>query len=99
MGSSLAKTSTLVRQLYDCPEVAVGPQGVRCRVVVATHPAGKTKSRVGLTRDGVVYELFFTALPQSAFTAADVVACTCIVAPSSRSLPMKIANKTKDSLV
>jgi hypothetical protein len=66
--------STLVRQLYDCPEVAVGPQGVRCRVVVATHPAGKTKSRVGLTRDGVVYELFFTALPQSAFTAADVVA-------------------------
>lgn len=65
MGSSLAKTSNLVRQLYDCPEVAVGPQGVRCRVVVATHPAGKTKSRVGLTRDGVVYELFFTALRET----------------------------------
>ncbi len=30
--------------------------------------------RIGLTRSGLVYELFFTNLPQSAFTAADVVA-------------------------
>ena len=44
-----------------------------CRVVVATHPAGKTKSRVGLTRQGMVYELFFTNLPQQSFTACDVV--------------------------
>jgi hypothetical protein len=66
--------SGLVRQLYDCPDVAVGPEGVHCRVVVATHPAGETKSRVGLTRKGVVYELFFTQLPQDAFTASDVVA-------------------------
>jgi hypothetical protein len=44
------------------------------RVVVATHPANAQKSRVGLTRAGLVYELFFTDLPQSAFTAADVVA-------------------------
>ena len=65
--------SALVRQLYDCPEVPVGPQGQRCRVVVATHLAGKTKSRVGVTRKGIVYELFFTTLPQSTFTAADVV--------------------------
>ncbi len=43
-------------------------------VVVATHPADARKSRVGLTRAGLVYELFFTRLPQSAFTAADVVA-------------------------
>ena len=43
-------------------------------MVVATHPAGKKKSRVGVERDGVVYELFFTKLPQGAFTAADVVA-------------------------
>jgi hypothetical protein len=42
--------------------------------VVATHPAGKTKSQVGVERDGVVYELFLTNLPQPAFTAADVVA-------------------------
>jgi hypothetical protein len=66
--------SALVRTLYDCPNVAVGPQGQHCRVVVATHPASKTKSRIGHTRKGIVYELFFTNLSQSAFTAADVVA-------------------------
>src|SRR6266480_2943365 len=66
--------SDLVRNRYDCPDVAVGPDGQRCRVVVATHPANAQKSRVGLTRSGLVYELFFTHLPQDAFTAADVVA-------------------------
>src|SRR5229473_5834403 len=66
--------SGLVRQLYDCPDVPVGPEGVRCRVVVATHPAALKKSRFGDTRQGVVYELFFTHLPQDAFTASDVVA-------------------------
>jgi hypothetical protein len=65
--------SQVVRSLYDCPEVPVGPAGVKCRVVVATHPAGTQKSRVGVTRAGVVYELFFTTLPQQAFTACDVV--------------------------
>jgi hypothetical protein len=66
--------SGLVRQLYDCPDVPVGPEGVRCRVVVATHPEASKKSRIGHTRKGVVYELFFTHLPQDAFTASDVVA-------------------------
>jgi hypothetical protein len=65
--------SQVVRSLYDCPEIPVGPEGVLCRVVVATHPASKKKSSVGVTRTGVVYELFFTTLPQQAFTAADVV--------------------------
>src|SRR2546421_6822953 len=65
--------SQMVRSLYDCPEIPVGPEGVPCRVVVATHPAGKKKSPVGVTRKGVVYELFFTNLPQQTFTAADVV--------------------------
>jgi hypothetical protein len=65
--------SQVGRSLYDCPEVPVGPEGVLCRVVVATHPAGNKKSPVGVTRRGVVYELFFTNLPQQAFTAADVV--------------------------
>jgi len=63
----------VVRSLYDCPEVLVGSEGAPCRVVVATHPASKKKSPVGLTRAGVVYELFFTTLPQHAFTASDVV--------------------------
>jgi hypothetical protein len=66
--------SELVRTLYDCPDVAVGPDGQRCRVVVATHPANAHKSRVGLTRSGLIYELFFTHVPQDAFTASDVVA-------------------------
>jgi len=65
--------SQIVRSLYDCAEVPVGSEGVPCRVVVATHPASKKKSPVGLTRSGVVYELFFTALPQQGFTASDVV--------------------------
>ena len=65
--------SQLVRSLYDCPAVPVGAEGVLCRVVVATHPAGNKKSPVGVTRAGVVYELFFTTLPQHGFTASDVV--------------------------
>ena len=65
--------SQTVRSLYDCPQVSVGSEGVPCRVVVATHPAGKKKSPVGVTRAGVVYELFVTNLPQRAFTASDVV--------------------------
>jgi len=47
---------------------------MRCRLVVATHPAGETKSRIGVTHAGVVYELFLTKLPQSVFTANDIVA-------------------------
>ena len=66
--------SDLVRTLYDCPEVAVGASGQRCRLVVATHPKGTTKKRIGVERDGLIYELFLTKLPQRAFTAADVVA-------------------------
>ncbi len=66
--------SDLVRALYDCPDVPVGPTGPRSRVVVATHPTNARKSRIGVTRAGVVYERFFTNVPQSAFTAADVVA-------------------------
>ncbi len=65
--------SQMVRSLYDCPQVPVGAEGVSCRVVVATHPEGLKKSLVGITRAGVVYELFFTNLPQQAFTATDVV--------------------------
>ena len=33
--------SQVVRSLYDCPDVPVGPEGVLCRVVVATHPEGR----------------------------------------------------------
>jgi hypothetical protein len=66
--------SDLVRTLYDCPDVTIGPTGLRCHVVVATHPARARKRRIGLTRKGLAYELFFSQLSQEAFTAADVVA-------------------------
>jgi hypothetical protein len=65
--------SGIVRALYDCPNQSLDNAGKQVRIIVATHPAGVVKSRVGLTRSGVVYELFLTALPQSSFTAADVV--------------------------
>src|SRR5215472_7852938 len=65
--------SQLVRSLYDCPHIPVGPEGTPCRVIVATHPADKKKSPIGVTYAGVVSELFFTNLPQHAFTACDVV--------------------------
>ncbi len=74
--------SQTVRSLYDCESIPVGPEGVPCRVIVATHPAdqnGKRKKKknkkktVGVTRAGVVYELFFTNLPRQGFTTCDVV--------------------------
>ena len=73
-GSFTRPESELMRTLYDCPDVPVGSTGQRCRVIVATHPTGKTKSRVGVERGGVAYELFLTMLAQQAFTASDVVA-------------------------
>ncbi len=42
-------------------------------MVVATHPEGLKKSRIGVTREGIVSELFFPRLPQQGFTACDVV--------------------------
>ncbi len=68
--------SGVCRALYDCPDQHLDESGPLVRVIVATHPAPKKqkKRRVGLIRDGVVYELFWTNLPQSAYTASDVVA-------------------------
>ena len=61
------------RDLFDCGELPVTAQSHHCRVIVATHVATTTKAPIGVTRDGMVYELFFTALPTAGFTAADVV--------------------------
>lgn len=66
--------SALVRTLYDCPGVPVGPNGQHSRLVVATHLKGPKKQKIGVERDGVIYELFLTKMPQEAFTASDVVA-------------------------
>jgi len=61
------------RALFDFPTLQVSATGERSRVIVATHPAAAASAAVGETREGMVYELFFTALPVGAFTAADVV--------------------------
>src|SRR5258705_37733 len=61
--------SGLCRDLFDCGQVPVTAQGHHCRVIVATHPATTAKAPVGVTRDGMIYELFFTALPAAGFTA------------------------------
>ncbi len=60
--------------LFDFPRLRVTAVGEPCCVIVATHPETRKAAPIGTTRDGVVYELFFTALPAPAFTAADVVA-------------------------
>ena len=61
------------RALFDVPDLVVTATGERSRVIVATHPVSSTAAPVGVTREEVVYELFFTALPPVAFTSADVV--------------------------
>jgi hypothetical protein len=61
------------RALFDCPDLLLTPTEPRTRVIVATHPASTTPAPIGTTRGEVVYELFFTALPQEAFTPTDVV--------------------------
>jgi hypothetical protein len=61
------------RALFDCLDMAFTPMGPQIRVIIATHPATSTPARVGTTREGVVYELFFTCLPPSAFTPSDVL--------------------------
>jgi len=65
--------SGVCRDLFECGELPMTAQGHHSRVIIATHPAGTTASPIGVTRAGVVYELFFTALPALGFTAADVV--------------------------
>jgi hypothetical protein len=61
------------RMLFDCPDIPLTGTELRVRVIVATHPVTKTPASIGVTRDGVIYELFFTALPQAAFTPTDAL--------------------------
>jgi len=61
------------RALFDCPHIPLPGTALTMRVIVATHPQTAKAAPIGVTRDGVVSELFFTALPQATFTPADVV--------------------------
>lgn len=61
------------RALFDCPMIPLGASAVSVRLLVATHPASATAASIGVTREGVVSELFWPVLPQHAFTSADVL--------------------------
>jgi hypothetical protein len=63
----------MTRTLFDCPAIPLAPGGPCLRMIVATHPATSTPAPIGTTRGEVVYELFFTTLPQRAFTCGDVL--------------------------
>ncbi len=65
--------SGTTRALYDCRAVPLMPTGPEVRLVVATHAVPSTPLKVGVERDGMVYELFGSHLPAPAFTASDVL--------------------------
>src|SRR5260221_4633563 len=65
--------SRMTRGLYDCASVPLTPTGPQVRLVVATHPATSSPPKIGIERDGSVYELFISTLPSPAFTASDVL--------------------------
>ncbi len=62
------------RALFDFPDLTLSPTGPRTRVIVAARAATDLPVKIGTTRGEHVYELFYTALPPSAFTPVDVVA-------------------------
>ena len=62
------------RALFECPDIALSPTGPRVRLLIATHPAtSPNKPAIGILRAEMVYELFLTTAPLSAFTCADVL--------------------------
>lgn len=61
------------RALFDCPEVPLSPSGPRVRLIVAAHQASSSPPSIGVEREGMVYELFVTALPFPAFSPKDVL--------------------------
>src|SRR5260221_1492248 len=63
----------MTRALYDCASVPLTPTGPQVRLVVATHPATSSPPKIGIERDGSVYELFISTLPSPAFTSSDVL--------------------------
>ena len=63
--------SGMTRALYDCPAVPLTPTGPEVRLVVATHAVTSSPPKVGVERDGTVYELFVSTLPSPAFAPSD----------------------------
>jgi hypothetical protein len=65
--------SGMTRALYDCPTVPLTPTGPEVRLVVATHALNSSLPKVGVERNGTVYELFVSTLPSPAFAPSDVL--------------------------
>ncbi len=65
--------SGVTRALYDCPSVPLTPTGPKVRLVVATHAVTTSPPKIGVERDGTVYELFVSTLPAPAFAPSDVL--------------------------
>ncbi len=65
--------SGMTRALYDCGNVPLTPTGPSVRLEVAAHTATSSAPKVGVERDGIVYELFVSTLASPAFTASDVL--------------------------
>jgi hypothetical protein len=71
--SSTHPESGMTRALYDCPAVPLTPAGPEMRLVIATHAVTSSPPKIGVERDGMVYELFVSTLPSPAFTCSDVL--------------------------
>ena len=65
--------SGMTRALYDCPAVPLTLTGPEVRLVVATHALTPSPPKIGVERDGTVYELFVSTLPSPAFAPSDVL--------------------------
>jgi hypothetical protein len=74
--------SQVMRTLSDCPLVPIGPSGFSCRVVIATHPVGKEKPRIGTVRQGLVQGTGLRALLYQP-AAAGIHRCRCGVVVSA----------------
>src|SRR5947209_15745196 len=61
------------RALYDCPQIALTPTGPVVRMLLAARQGADSAPAIGTLRHGTVYEQFFTTVPPTAFTPADVL--------------------------
>jgi hypothetical protein len=63
----------LSRPLVTRPEIPLNPTGRAIRMIVAVHQASAKEAPIGVTKNGLVYEIFFTTAPKEAFTSVDVL--------------------------
>ena len=61
------------RALFDCRDIPLTSTGPVVRMILATPPASASPPPIGVTRNGTVYEQFFTKVSPHAFTPADVL--------------------------